>query len=79
VLIDKNCPVRPCVISKGLHNCAHCGDYICDKLLQRIVSREVLEARANRAFSDAEYQAFIKPYESKKRLDEIREELRKDG
>ena len=31
-LADKTCPVRPCVIAKGIANCAWCEDYPCDNL-----------------------------------------------
>jgi len=26
------CEVRACAIARGLANCAHCDDYVCDKL-----------------------------------------------
>ena len=45
LLIDKACPVRPCVDLKGLKNCAFCEEYICEKLKQRIVNREDLELK----------------------------------
>ena len=32
LLADKNCPVRACVIKKGLKNCAHCIEFPCDML-----------------------------------------------
>lgn len=28
----KNCLIRKCAIKKELENCAHCGEYPCDKL-----------------------------------------------
>ena len=39
-LIDQSCPVRPCVIARGLENCAQCQDYVCEKLTQRLVACE---------------------------------------
>jgi hypothetical protein len=72
VLIDKACPVRPCVDSKGLKNCAFCEEYICEKLKQRIVVREDLELKLKRELTQMEYDNFVKPYESKDRLDKIR-------
>src|SRR5512143_667287 len=30
--LDPNCPVRPCVAAKDLENCAHCDEYICERL-----------------------------------------------
>ena len=72
VLIDTSCPVRPCVISRGIDNCAHCDDYVCDKLKQRIVNRGDRERAIGRALTDQEYKNFVEPYDSKPRLDVIR-------
>ena len=36
-LIDQSCPVRPCVIEKGLENYAQCEEYNCEKLTERLV------------------------------------------
>jgi hypothetical protein len=72
VLIDKNCPVRPCVVSKSIENCSACEDYICEKLEGRIVDRKKLEAKIGRALTTLEYEKFILPYESKHRLDKLR-------
>lgn len=71
-LIDNTCPVRPCVIKKGIGNCASCSEFICDKLKQRIVERKEIENKLNRKLTEKEYKLFIKPYESKARLDKIR-------
>jgi hypothetical protein len=71
-LIDTECPVRPCAIEKKVDNCAYCDEYICEKLKQRIVNRIDLEKKLNRKLIQSEYDLFVKPYESKKRLDEIR-------
>ena len=36
-LIDQACPVRPCVIQRGLANCSECEDYSCERLGERLV------------------------------------------
>jgi hypothetical protein len=72
VLVDKNCPVRPCVISKSIENCSGCDDYICDKLKGRIVDKKNLEEKIKRILSAYEYENFVFPYESKARLDRLR-------
>ncbi|MGD8780728.1 MAG: DUF3788 family protein [Ignavibacteria bacterium] len=69
-LIDKECPVRPCVIEKGLENCSQCEDYPCDRFNQRKVVYENFAKDID--VSRTEYSKCIKPYENKKRLDEIR-------
>jgi hypothetical protein len=71
-LIDQNCPVRPCVIEKGLDNCSQCERYACEKLASRLVTYEEIEQRAGDEISEADYQRFIRPYENRRRLDALR-------
>ena len=77
VLIDKNCSVRPCVVSKSIENCSECEDYICDKLKERMVDRNDLEEKIGRNLSTFEYENFVFPYESKPRLDRLRKSKNK--
>jgi hypothetical protein len=69
-LIDNKCPVRPCVIDKGLENCSQCEDYPCDNFNKRKVVYENFVKDIE--VSKKEYSYCIKPYENKIRLDEIR-------
>ncbi|RDE16248.1 MAG: hypothetical protein C4K47_01985 [Candidatus Thorarchaeota archaeon] len=71
-LIDKSCPVRPCVIAKQLENCSLCEDYLCNKLRQRLVVYEEVKQRVGADIPDADYNFFIKPYENKLRLGKLR-------
>jgi hypothetical protein len=71
-LLDKTCPVRPCVIEKGLDNCAQCEQYVCDKLRQRLVIREEVSARVGAEIPEDDYVCFVRPYENKLRLDALR-------
>ena|SRR3972149_2254800 len=68
--LDKKCPVRPCVMEKGLENCSQCENYPCDSFNQRKVVYEAFVKDID--VSKKEYSQCIKPYENKKRLDEIR-------
>ncbi|MBN2084188.1 MAG: DUF3795 domain-containing protein [Anaerolineales bacterium] len=72
-LIDPGCPVRPCVIAKGLDNCSECGEYICPKLKERIVALPELEAKTGMEISEQDYRSFIRPYENLARLEELRQ------
>jgi hypothetical protein len=72
MLIDAKCPVRPCVLQKGLDNCAQCGRYICGKLRQRIVRIEDIRKKTGAEIPDEEYRSFIRPYENYLRLEELR-------
>jgi hypothetical protein len=71
-LIDQSCPIRPCVIKKGLNNCSSCDQYVCEKLKQRIVLFEDVENRTGINIPEDDYICFIQPYENKKRLDNYR-------
>ncbi|MBN1149519.1 MAG: DUF3795 domain-containing protein [Anaerolineales bacterium] len=71
-LIDRSCPVRPCVIESGLDNCSQCEQYICEKLTERLVVYEEIEARLGAEIPEDDYLFFIRPYENKRRLEAIR-------
>jgi hypothetical protein len=71
-LIDTSCPVRPCVIARGLDNCSQCEEYVCEKLTERLVIREEVERRTGVEIPKDDYACFIRPYENKRRLDALR-------
>lgn len=71
-LIDQSCPVRPCVIEKGLDNCSSCDEYGCGKLKERIVVYEEVRQRIGKELPEEDYLYFIQPYENKRRLDTYR-------
>lgn len=71
-LIDRSCPVRPCVIERGLDNCASCQDYVCERLVERLVIYEEVQQRVSATILEDDYQRFIRPYENKRRLEALR-------
>jgi len=71
-LIDDQCPVRPCVIDKGLDNCAQCEQYGCEKLTERLVWLEEIVQRVGGEIPQEDYQGFIRPYENRRRLEALR-------
>jgi hypothetical protein len=70
--IDQNCLVRPCVIAKGLNNCAGCEDYACENLGDRLVVYEEMAARFADPIPQEDRRLFILPYENKQRLEKLR-------
>ena len=68
-LIDRSCPVRPCVMERKLDNCSQCSLYICEKLHERVVTYEEVQLRVAIDISSDDYSAFIQPYENKRRLE----------
>jgi hypothetical protein len=71
-LIDTSCPVRPCVIERGIANCSECPDFGCEKLAKRLVDYDEVAARISRPIPASDRSRFIAPYENKRRLDLIR-------
>ncbi len=69
--IDKNCPVRPCCLKKGFRTCAECTNYPCDSLKERFVTKSEIEKNIGHAIPDQLYQIYVKPFESKARLDKL--------
>jgi hypothetical protein len=76
--IDSKCPVRPCVTAKGLANCAYCNEYICDKLSERIVNIKEVAGKQKGPVPPEDYERYLKPYDNKTTLDNIRKELSKN-
>ena len=71
LLIDQACPVRPCVIDRGLPNCSRCPDYGCERLAERIVVFEDIAAKIGGPIPEEDRARFIAPYENKRRLDAL--------
>jgi len=70
-LIDTGCPVRPCVIERGLNNCSECDEYPCEKFKQReVIYEEIIKDRND--ITELDRTLFIKPYENKVRLDNLK-------
>ena len=70
-LIDTGCPVRPCVMQKGLNNCSECDEYPCVRFNQRAVVYEKV-VKDRKEITESDRALFIKPYENKVRLDQLK-------
>lgn len=68
----ENCPVRPCVVQRGLQNCAHCDNFGCEKL-QPIMEFAKQLGKQFENMPAEDYVLFVHPYESKARLTQIRQ------
>lgn len=76
-LADKNCPIRPCTIEKGLKNCAYCDEYPCEKLKDFICSREKFVKRLGK-IAEEDYNLCLRQFESEPELKEIHRALGKE-
>lgn len=68
-------PDMPCALAKGIENCAHCSEFICDKLKARINFAETFLRDNTKPLSDEDFRSYIKPYPSKERMLKINKEL----
>lgn len=71
--LDRNCPVRPCVIEHGFNNCADCEDYICEKLTERLIDFDEIQAEFDHPIPKRDRQRFLLPYENAQRLRDLRQ------
>jgi hypothetical protein len=66
--IDADCPVRPCVMDKGLDICAQCASFdACEKLSTRMDFLEPLQEKLARVSAE-DFRKFVVPYQSKPRM-----------
>jgi hypothetical protein len=70
--LDSSCDVRPCVIERGLANCAGCEAYICEKLAGRLTRFDAIQAKFDAPIPEEDRRLFIFPYENADRLAAIR-------
>jgi len=74
-LIDRECPVRPCVIERGLDHCAQCADYVCERIKQRLVTYKSVVERVGGEIPEADRARFITPYENVVRLGKFKDRI----
>src|SRR3989304_4037641 len=68
---DKECPVFPCVMEKGIDNCAFCDDFGCDKLKQRMDIVKQIKKNTKDVPND-DFEKYFKPYLCRQTLMDIR-------
>lgn len=76
----RGCSARKCAFHNDFRNCAYCSRYPCDKIKALNLSnrREVAEQRIGEPIPDDKYLSFVRIFEGKKTLDEIRSGLSPD-
>lgn len=78
LLPNRKCLIRQCVDKTGVANCAYCSRFPCDtmKAISGIWNRTKIEEKLGAPLSDAEYHAFVQPFEGIDRLETIRASLK---
>ncbi|MFW9769419.1 MAG: DUF3795 domain-containing protein [Candidatus Thorarchaeota archaeon] len=76
----RGCSARKCAFHNEVRTCAYCSRFPCDKIevMNQGRSREDAEARIGEQISDEMYQKFVRIFEGKKNLEEIRSGLNPD-
>lgn len=72
---DPTCTVRPCAIEKDVENCAHCGQFGCEKLKAKMNFIEDNVKVDLSSIPEKDFNLFIRPFITQKCLQEIRESL----
>lgn len=75
---DTDCKVRPCALEKGVENCAHCSEFICDRLRTRIDFIENFLARNKKPLSEEDIEKYIKPYQNKDAMVKLNNEVKNE-
>jgi len=76
----RGCCTRACAFYNEFRNCAYCSRYPCDSIevLNRERSREDVEKRLGIDIPEDMYEKYVRIYEGKKNLDEIRSTLKQN-
>ncbi len=76
----RGCQVRKCVTNMGIKNCAYCSRFPCAFKTADAGgwTRENLEKKLGQPITDEDYHTFVEPFESLKRLEQIRSTLEPD-
>jgi len=72
-LPDSECPIRPCVMMRGMNTCADCFDFPYDQLQTRMKAVDQAIEKFGGKIPMSEYETFIEPYDYRKNLNEIRD------
>ena len=70
--LDKDCQIRPCVIAKGLENCASCEDFDCEKMKTRVDAAASIREKFPK-MPKRDYELLIRPFEGRKHLLRLRQ------
>ena len=71
--LDSECPVRTCVINKGVIHCGKCDEYPCDTFkLRKGLSFDEAKQKLGENFDPNEYEQYLRAYDNQNNLNKIR-------
>ncbi len=66
-LADKQCPVRPCALERGVESCAECDDFVCEKvgrLLSERMGTLIFLHKRMQDITEEEYNLCLRQFEN---------------
>ena len=76
--LDTDCPVRDCVIKKGILHCGQCKEYPCEKSNHRKgLTFDEAKQQFGEHFDPNEYNDFLAAYDNQNTLNQYIKELEK--
>lgn len=71
-LIDEECPVRKCVVSREIDGCFACKDYPCDVYEERVgLCYTSAKEKLGKEFSDKVFEEYLLAFDNKTRIDRM--------
>lgn len=64
----ERCPIRDCVLEKGIIHCGRCDIFSCDLMERHLATVETVVTRARTMLTPEEYRDFVEPYLSREYL-----------
>jgi hypothetical protein len=71
-LITKDCKIRPCAISRRIESCAYCAEHPGEMVARKSIKLAEVEKKYGAPIPEKDYKLLIRPYKSRRRLEEIR-------
>jgi len=56
------CPIRDCVLEKGITHCGKCDIFPCDLMERHLATIETVVAKAREVLTPEEFRDFVEPY-----------------
>ncbi|MCL5267331.1 MAG: DUF3795 domain-containing protein [Bacteroidetes bacterium] len=72
-LPDPSCPIRACVMERGMNTCADCYDYPCEKMESKMNGVEEVIRQFKGKITHEEFDTYMAPYDARKTLEEMRD------
>ena len=70
---NPKCKVRPCAIEKNVATCAECEEFACEIIQKQMDAIKPIAEKHRDSMPAEDFERYIAPYESEKRLRDMRQ------